>query len=190
MDPNPFVSAFTLLLNDFVTLTAYIEPHDDNLRTYSHRLYELLLRACTEFESVCKAKLIEQGATKSPASMDINDYKSLEGTLRLEPAEVGWHIWRPQASYVRPFTAWSTSAPPLSWYSCYNRVKHDRSGAFSMANMENSRLAISGLFATLGRLELLPTNPPGHRVIFQDLASRTNDIHYAYPQLSLRVPIL
>ncbi len=118
--------------------------------------------------------------------MDINDYKTLEPRLNLEPVEVGWHIWRPTPFYVQPFVGWFANTPPLGWYGDYNQVKHNRNARFPLANLSNARLALSGVFAVLGRLKLLPNNLPGHR--YRDLG-RQIDIHYVpYPQLSLRIP--
>src|SRR5689334_2470696 len=45
------VQAYILLERDLLELFDYVEPADSNLATYSHRLYELLLRACTEVET-------------------------------------------------------------------------------------------------------------------------------------------
>lgn len=40
------------------------EPTDAHLQVYSHRLYEILLRACTEFESLCREILMTHGLRK------------------------------------------------------------------------------------------------------------------------------
>ena len=46
-----------LIIDDFEHLFEYIEPHSSNLNVFSHRIYELLLRTCTEVESCCKGIL-------------------------------------------------------------------------------------------------------------------------------------
>jgi len=188
IDKGPYLSGFRLILDDFLTMTAYIEPRDENLQAFSHRLYEIFLRACTEFESVCKDALVDRGAMKPRADMDINDYRGLESDLHLELVEVGWQIWRPEPAYVKPFSGWSHVTPPLPWYRDYNLVKHNRNSDFPLASLRNVRLAVSGLFATLASLDLLPTNLPGHRE-FHDENAGTVEAHYVpYPQLSLRRP--
>ncbi|MGI8786015.1 MAG: hypothetical protein ACR2L2_20470 [Acidobacteriota bacterium] len=149
LEPGPYLSAFRILSDDFRRLREYVEPADQNLGTYSHRLYELLLRACAEFESACKELLVSGGATKKPGEMSITDYKTLESSLHLEALEVGILFWQPKPSYVKPFDGWSTAKPPLSWYTDYNEVKHNRNTEFARANLNNVRHAIAGQFALL-----------------------------------------
>jgi hypothetical protein len=163
MNTESYLSSFEILSGDFRRLTEFVEPIDGNLNTYSHRLYELLLRACTDFESVCKEKLIANGFTKRSSDMNINDYKTLESSLGLEQVEAGVLIWRPNAAYVRPFVNWSAVNPPLSWYRDYNQVKHNRNARFSLANLENVRFALSGLFVLLAQLAILPTSQVGYQ---------------------------
>ena len=55
---GPYLAAFELLQADFRRLGEYVELNDANLSTFSHRLYELLVRTCTEFESLCKELLV------------------------------------------------------------------------------------------------------------------------------------
>ena len=152
---GPYLAAFEILSRDFRRVTEFVEPTDDNAATYSHRIYELLLRVCTEFESACKEALVAQGSTKSPKSMNVNDYKTLEGALKLEGCEVGIVTWQPRIAYVRPFDGWTSKQPPLGWYAAYNQVKHNRNTDFKAASLENLRLAIAGLFATLAALDVI-----------------------------------
>jgi hypothetical protein len=51
---NQYEAAFILLVGDFLRVCEFIELTDTHLDFYSHRLYEILLRACTEFESLCR----------------------------------------------------------------------------------------------------------------------------------------
>ena len=155
MDKKSFLGSFLIIVNDLRRITEFIEPVDVNLYVYSHRLHELLLRICTDFESICKEKLIEDGYTKKPDQMNIYDYKTLEKSLVLEKVEVGLLFWRPDIVYVQPFKDWSSANPPLIWYSDYNKVKHNRNTDFSKANLNNVRLAFAGLFALLAKLDFL-----------------------------------
>lgn len=146
-----YLGPFRLLVDDLKEVCAFVEPTDANLSTFSHRIYELLLRACTEFESASKQALVAVGYSKPVCDMKIYDYRTLEQHLKLEQFEVGLLLWQPVPSYVRPFASWSTAQPPLSWYDAYNKVKHNRNTEFSVANLGNLRLAISGLFALLAQ---------------------------------------
>ena len=96
LEPAPYIGAFKMLSDDFRRLAEYVEPADLNLSTYSHRLYELLLRVCTEFESACKELLVAGGSSKKPSEMNIMDYRTLEASLQLEAREVGILIWQPK----------------------------------------------------------------------------------------------
>ena len=149
-----YLGSFRLLVDDLKEVCAFVEPIDTNLNTFSHRIYELLLRACTEFESASKQALVAAGYSKPVCDMNINDYRTLEQHLKLELFEVGLLLWQPAPSYVRPFASWSTAQPPLSWYEAYNKVKHNRNTEFAVANLGNLRLAMSGLFALLAQLHV------------------------------------
>lgn len=48
----------------------YIEPSDDNKDTYSHRIYELYLRTCTEFEANAKFILKSNGYNNAKRILD------------------------------------------------------------------------------------------------------------------------
>lgn len=56
-DRSMLCRSYKILENDLKKVFEYIEPCDDNLSTYSHRLYELLLRACTELKLIVKEYL-------------------------------------------------------------------------------------------------------------------------------------
>lgn len=143
-------------------MSEFVEPTDANINSFSHRIYELFLRTCTEFESVCKELLVDLGSTKNPSDMNIHDYKALETSFPLETVEIGVLTWRPDIKYLKPFQNWSTENPPLQWYSEYNKVKHNRNTEFSRANLSNLVQATGGLFAILAITEALP-KLPGHQ---------------------------
>ena len=149
-----YLGAFRLLVDDLREVCAFVEPTDANLDTFSHRIYELLLRACTEFESASRQALVSVSYPKLARYMTINDYRTLEQYLTLEKFEVGLLLWQPVPSYVRPFASWSNAQPPLPWYDAYNKVKHNRNTEFSAANLRNLQHAMSGLFALLAQLHV------------------------------------
>ena len=57
--PEHYVRAFLLLQKDLQTLFEYVEPSDQNLKTYSFRIHELFMRSCIELEANFKAILKE-----------------------------------------------------------------------------------------------------------------------------------
>ena len=142
-----YQGAFAILTSDIKRLCEFIEPVDAHLSVYSHRIFELLLRTCTEWESLCKEALVAAGDPTNPEDMKVNDYVKLNRILDLDSVEVGILFWRPLPAYVRPYEAWTTSHPPLKWYSGYNSVKHNRNTEFDRASLEHLRLAAAALFA-------------------------------------------
>jgi hypothetical protein len=154
-----YLPVFKLLISDFQRICQFIEPTDDNLKTYSHRIYELFLRSCTEFESIAKDSLASVSYSKTK-NLNINDYVHLESYLGLERFEVGMLLWRPNRRFTKPFDKWTTNSPKLIWYQNYNQVKHNRNNDFQKSNLENLVLAISGLFVLMAQTSLLPAESP------------------------------
>jgi len=142
-----YIGSYRLLVEDLSRLCSFIHPSDDNLPAYSHRVYELFLRACTEFESVCKDLLRAQGFKKR-GNWTVREYYRLNASLKLSEREVGLLFWHPETKYMAPFAEWARG-PSLGWYRDYNLVKHNRSAQFKRASFQNALLATAGLFAVL-----------------------------------------
>ena len=153
-DAQAYKRSFDILLNDFHKLSEFVEPSDFNCKTYSFRIYELILRICTEFESLCKELLIAEGSAKSPKDMNVNDYKKLEGSLVLESIKVSLTNWSPTNDFIQPFKNWTRATPPLAWYQNYNLVKHNRNSHFRDANLENLRYSLCSLFCCLVKTDV------------------------------------
>lgn len=146
-DRVTLVRAYHMIERDLVHLFDYVEPTDENLSTFSHRLYELLVRASTEFETNCKAILTANGYAKS-GNWNITDYFKINASSHMSDYKLELILWRNGAKVLRPFAEWS-AGHSLSWYQDYNTAKHDRSGRFELAKLENVLLAVSSVFAML-----------------------------------------
>jgi hypothetical protein len=152
VDLTDYKASFDILLRDLEQLLEFVEPVDSNDAVHSHRIYALFLRTCTDFESLAKDLLLQNGYDATPVNkMTVTDYRQLEPKMLLEPVEVEALFWRPKPRVVRPFSGWSTASPPLEWYQDYNTVKHNRSAAFPRASLAALTLAIGGHFALLAR---------------------------------------
>lgn len=148
-DRISLVRSFGILSKDLKELFDYIEPHNRNNATFSHRIYELFLRACTEFEANCTAILKANGYSKS-GNWTISDYSKLNSVLKLNEYEVKFNDWQPNSLIIKPFKDWHTTTnTPLLWYQNYNTVKHDRNTNFQLANLDNLMNAMSGVFTIL-----------------------------------------
>lgn len=142
-DMNSLCRSYKLLENDLKKIFEYIEPCDHNSNTYSHRIYELLLRSATEFELNCKRILGANGYTINN-NLNITDYFKIEKATRLSEYKIYLDIWKPERKVIQPFIQWQDSHS-LSWYKAYNDVKHDRQNNFHQANLNNLLQAIAGV---------------------------------------------
>ncbi|MBW4609606.1 MAG: hypothetical protein KME22_20975 [Hassallia sp. WJT32-NPBG1] len=98
-DRTDYLAAFDIIFNDYLDITRYIEPSSQNFKTFSHRIYAVYLRACTEFESVCKDILQAKGQRRK--NTKIKDYIQIEPHVGLEDRDVGFHFWNPSRLYYR-----------------------------------------------------------------------------------------
>jgi hypothetical protein len=143
------IRAFHILLADLIKLLDYVEPTDGNSSTYSHKIYELFLRASTEFESNCKL-ILESNGYHSSGHLNITDYFKINKASKLNEYEVIFNAWSPSPLNLKPFAEWnSTTFSPLTWYQKYNIVKHHREQEFESANLENLMNSIAGVFVLL-----------------------------------------
>ena len=145
--PEHYIRAFLLIQQDLHTLFDYIEPADKNLKTYSYRIHELLLRTCVEIEANCKAILLENGYVKK-GDMNMTDYKKINLSHRLSSYEVKLPLWNGKANIRKPFSSWQTGGA-LPWYSIYNQTKHDRHSKFELATFDHLIDSVCGLVALL-----------------------------------------
>lgn len=141
--------AYHIIENDFKKLFDYIELNDNNKNTFSHRIYELILRICTEFELNCKGILEENGYNRS-GNLNITDYFKINASSKLNEYEVRLNVWTPAPLTIKPFQDWNSSIfTSLLWFQNYNSVKHNRNTNFNLASLENLVNSIAGLFVIL-----------------------------------------
>jgi hypothetical protein len=147
-----YQASFDLFVKDLQQVLEFIEPVDANKAVFSHRIYGLLLRVCTDFESLCKDLLIESGYKKPPKDMNVYDYRTLETNLHLDAVEVDFLLWRPRRQRFSPFSGWTASDPPLRWYGDYNMVKHNRDAEFSKACLNTLIESGAGIFCLIAKV--------------------------------------
>jgi len=146
-DRTTFIRGYHALESDLKRLFEYVEPDDRNLKAFSTRLYELLLRASTEFEASCKAILLDNGYS-GLSRLNMNDYRKIEGATHLSRYKLRLTVWAGSPREIQPLEQWS-SGNPLQWYQAYNDVKHNRIADFHKANLENAVDAVASLFIVL-----------------------------------------
>jgi hypothetical protein len=166
-DRTTAIRGYHAIESDLRRLFEFVEPDNRNLDTFSTRIYELLLRAATEFESNCKAILLANGYT-SGGDWNIGDYKKIESATRLSEYELRLSIWADSPRQIRPLHQWATGGS-LPWYQDYNTVKHNRVDEFTRANLKNAVDAVAAVFAILfAQFNILAFSP-------HELVSELND---------------
>ncbi|MCQ2171302.1 MAG: hypothetical protein MJZ17_00895 [Bacteroidales bacterium] len=146
---SSLVTTARLIIRGLYEVFNYVEPDNANFPVYSHRLYELLLRASTEFEANCKGILDANGYVRpGDGNLNIQDYFKIEAATKLSEYVVTFDRW--PIHQFKPFACWNSGVfAPLPWYQGYNNVKHSRYVNFQYASLENVMNAIAGLLCIL-----------------------------------------
>lgn len=143
-----YIRAYMLIQKDLQELFDYIEPSDQNMKTYSYRIHALLVRTCIEVEANCKAILTENTYSKATEDLSMEDYKLINSTHRLSSYEVILPGWQGKHGKRKPFIAWR-SGGSLDWYQTYNQTKHNRHTKFAEATFNTLLDAVAGLVVLL-----------------------------------------
>lgn len=133
---------FLALESDIENLARYIEFTRDNYKTYSTELTNILLACCSEVDVL--SKLICQIRNSNSKAGNIGDYRSelRENYPFLESME----ITIPRYSLtLTPWENWSNNESP-HWWSCHNKVKHERNKHYQEANLQNTLNSAAALF--------------------------------------------
>lgn len=157
------LSAFALLLRDYDRLLEYVHPAHSNKDVYSHRTYELLLRASTEFESLAKGLALERGlvTTSGRSAMTVGDFSPIAGSLTIDQIEVQALGWVPSVLELQPLAGWAARTGP-NWYRAYNWVKHNRAARFSDASLFNVTSGLAACFLLLVGARAVEVPLQGH----------------------------
>ena len=146
--PDKYVRVFLQLQQEIKNLFLYIEPGDDNLKTYSDQIEQLLVRICIELEANFKAIFKENIYSVQEKKWCMEDYRKIDRSHRLSDYQVVSPFWDGEKNTFQPFVGWKTSSS-LNWYKAYNQVKHNRAEKLKEANFENLMNAFCGLFVVL-----------------------------------------
>lgn len=149
------ISLVRAYLNIEMTLQGifdYIEPADCNKDVFSHNLYALLLRACTEVEANFKSILVANGVPGSD-QFNMTHYKKVEESSKLSKYKVTFPFWRNLNGSMSdlemiPFESFQEGKRP-AWYVSYNEVKHNRDSKFENASLKNCMNAVAAILVLL-----------------------------------------
>lgn len=147
-EPSNYIRAFLLIQKDLQTLFEYVEPSDQNLKTYSFRTYELLPRTCTEIEANFKAILRVNTYSQPIKKWNIEHYAKIDKSHYLSDYAVKMPHWTGNDRTRTPFAEWK-NGHSLRWYQAYNTSKHDRAQELKAATFADVIDAFCGLSVVL-----------------------------------------
>lgn len=177
--------ALMILIRGLMDVFNYVEPDNSNFNVYSHKIRELLILACTEFENQCVRILKKIGKKPIMSNYTTKDYIWLNEYCHLKEYSVRFGIYK-NLRIFKPFDMWTYSHPTqsLKWYNAYNYTKHDRSGAFKEATFENLIDAISSNIVMysvrFGPMYLYQNSPS----LFSSLINQYVNLKFSNPDIT------
>ena len=141
--------AYQNIQSSLDSLFNFIEPAEINLKTYGHKIRELLILACTEAEYLLLKTLTENGYTEKQR-YNTTDYIKCRDILKLNQYEVGLKQYSDLGIFA-PFKEWDTchTTESIAWYDAYNKVKHNRNDNIANANIKHLLDAVSAIHILL-----------------------------------------
>lgn len=141
--------AYQNIQSSLDSLFNFIEPAEINLKTYGHKIRELLILACTEAEYLLLKTLTENGYTEKQR-YNTTDYIKCRDVLKLNQYEVRLKQYSDLGIFA-PFKEWDTchTTESIAWYDAYNKVKHNRNDNIANANIKHLLDAVSAIHILL-----------------------------------------
>jgi hypothetical protein len=145
---HPHWYYFAALSEDVQRTARFVEPIQDNFKTYSIEFARLYLAICSEIDVIAKL-LCHQVNPQAPVKR-IDDYRPV--ILAKYPdfplVEVNF---QQSELLLTPWEQWGNGKNP-AWWGRHNNVKHQRDKFYHEANLENTLNALGGLYISVGYL--------------------------------------
>ncbi len=139
---HPHWNYLLALDTDLAELSRYIEFDEKNFACFSLELARVLFSAASEVDVV--AKQICTALRAESAADNIHNYR--DEIYGVYPNIVDFTIVSPRFSLeMLPWAEWKKSDGVPSWWSAYNKVKHQRHAHYEQANLKNTLKAVAGL---------------------------------------------
>ena len=140
-----YYNYFLSLEKRFKKISNYVEVDERNSQTFSTEILLTFLATCSEFEVVSKelCEIIFPGFKGKYPKANIDNLVDIiiehcpdipSRTIELEFFEKS----------LEPLKGWQRGKHP-TWWKAYNKIKHDRSLNYHLANLENLMLSLSAL---------------------------------------------
>jgi len=145
---QPHWHYFVALSEEVQRTARYVEPTQENFKTYSVEFARLYLAICSEIDVV--SKLLCHKANPAAKLNGINSYRPIIVAKFQDFPSVEVRI--PQSELlIIPWGDWRNGKNP-TWWGQHNKVKHERDKFFYEANLENTLNALAGLLVSVGYL--------------------------------------
>ena len=127
-----------ILLQKLSEILLYVEPSIKSKKTYSHKLRELLILSCTEFENQISSILTKHNIPPIGRNYNTNDYVIINKMAYLYNYVINFKNYS-MFSKIMPFKNWNANNPTksLKWYDSYNKTKHNKNLHFNEATLDN-----------------------------------------------------
>lgn len=155
-DQNLFWPVYKNLENEMIGMTSFIQFDDSQIKTYSPKFVDLLLRISIEIEAIAKHLYFLNGGTpvadESELYFDTVCLKFLEDKWKLSQKEItitglGFYFVNLENQTYKPLLkAFKRGSSGSNWKKAYQAVKHNRSQNYKFANMKNCLHALGALF--------------------------------------------
>lgn len=131
---------------DLAHCSRYVEFAAPNFSTYSNEFARIIVVASAEIDAIL-GELCKLIAPTEKANT-ISQYFPI--VLRQFPAftDANVEVRRHRLSF-QPWKDWKSNKSPGWWGDGYNRIKHDRTNHFGVANLHNALQAVGGLFLAI-----------------------------------------
>ncbi|OOM09320.1 hypothetical protein [Clostridium saccharobutylicum] len=162
MNDNLFWPIYKKIEEEFKDLSYYIAINKKQLKTYSIKIADLILRTVSECENIastiCKRENIKFKDKKGHIRKTVyfNEYiEQLNAIFKLEQKNVSIkYINIDNNTFDSKLTPFQKEILKINgkqksilpWYNAYNKIKHDRVKNFKQANLENLINSLAALF--------------------------------------------
>ena len=133
---------------DLEETARYVEPVEENFKSFSVEFVRLCLAIGSEVDVV--AKLVCEKVNPGCTVKNIDDYRGVICAAYPGLPEVKVAITRSNNA-IQPWLDWKSGKNP-TWWKSYNGVKHERNRFFAEANLGNAILSFGGLLILTGYL--------------------------------------
>jgi hypothetical protein len=142
---TPYWEFFLSIEDELTQTTRYVEFNDDHLKVYSIAFSRILLASASEVDVVAKEMCRIIGPERVPER--ITEYRPI--ILERFPNFPTMAIKIPRhGMFQKPWDEWAGGKSP-SWWTAYNKVKHQRSQHYNVATLQNALGATMGLMCIL-----------------------------------------